>query len=139
MWTTNPFVARIAGALSCNSSDNSSIYAVEVTIFLQRTVTRSIVGGYTVKKTPGGITNVAFSTCSTVWTTNIIIARSARARSSKTTNGSSIYAVEVAIRAIIKWYCGGNAKRQHTLSERSLKTCNASICYEKRTFVKGGS
>jgi hypothetical protein len=99
--TTNTVKAGCARARSNRSTYCSSIYAEEVPITLQRTVVRRIGTSYTIKETPGGITAVAFNTCGTVWPTNMVIARSARARSSKTTNGSSIYAVETPITAII--------------------------------------
>jgi hypothetical protein len=103
VWAIKTFIAGSARARPSNTTNGSSIYAVEVPITLQRTVIRRIGTRYTIKETPGGITAVAFSACGTVWPTNIVIARSARTRSSKTTNGSSIYAVEVPIRPIIIW------------------------------------
>jgi hypothetical protein len=97
VWTTNIIVAGSACAGSSRSTYCSTIYAEEVPITLQRTIIRRIGSRYTIKETPGGITTVAFNTCGTVWTTNIVIARSARAITSNTTNSSSIYAVEVTI------------------------------------------
>jgi hypothetical protein len=101
VWTTNTIIARSARARSSNTTNGSSIYAEEVPITLQRTVIRRIITSYTIKETPGGIPTVAFSTCGTVWTTNIVIARIARARPSRSTYCSSIYAVETPITAII--------------------------------------
>jgi hypothetical protein len=95
--TFKTFITGSAGALSCNSSNCSSIYAVEVPIFFQGPVIIRIGTSYTVKETPGSITSVTFCAGFTVWTADTIVAGSAGARTSRSTYCSSIYAVEVPI------------------------------------------
>jgi hypothetical protein len=98
VWTVNIIVAGSAGALSCNSSNSSSIYAEEVTTILQRTVIRRIGTSYTIKETPGGITAVTFCAGSTVWTANTFVSTgSARARLRNSANLPSIDAVKVSV------------------------------------------
>jgi hypothetical protein len=97
VWTANTIIARSTRARSSRSTYCSSIYAEEVPITLQRTVIRRIGTSYTIKETPGSITSVTFCAGFTVWTANTIIARSTRARSSRSTYCSSIYAEEVPI------------------------------------------
>jgi hypothetical protein len=108
VWTANTIIARSARARPSNTTNGSSIYAVEVPIFLQRTVIRRIGTRYTIKETPGGITAVALQASSTVWITNTLISAGAGAITSKSTDSSSIYAIEVPI--IIKpiiYFVGG--------------------------------
>jgi hypothetical protein len=97
VWTANTIIARSARARPSNTTNGSSIYAEEVPITLQRTVVRRIGTRYTIKETPGGIPTVAFSTCGTIWPTNIVIARSARARPRHSANLPSVDAVKVSI------------------------------------------
>jgi hypothetical protein len=136
------FIAESAGALSCNSSNGSSIYAVELPIFLQRTVISINIRCLTIKETPGSITSVTFCAGFTVWTANTIVAGSAGARSSNTTNGSSIYAVEVPItleRTIIRRICTSYTIKEAPGSIPSVAFCAGFTVWTTNIIVAGSA